>query len=198
MFIAEAYWDMEWILQQQGFDYCYDKRLYDRLVHESPASVRGHLQADADYQERLIRFIENHDEPRAAATFGPAQARAAAVVVSTLEGARLYHDGQLEGRQTRIPVFLDRGPDEPVDGELRAFYERLLAAVAESGLRDGEWRLCECSGLARQPIVQAARLLVLARRAVAPPRRRQFVGASRTGACPAPVGRPARPALGAQ
>ena len=32
VFIAEAYWDLEWALQQQGFDYCYDKRLYDRLV----------------------------------------------------------------------------------------------------------------------------------------------------------------------
>ena len=32
LFIAEAYWDMEWTLQQQGFDLCYDKRLYDRLV----------------------------------------------------------------------------------------------------------------------------------------------------------------------
>ena len=30
--MAEAYWDLEWALQQQGFDYCYDKRLYDRLV----------------------------------------------------------------------------------------------------------------------------------------------------------------------
>jgi hypothetical protein len=29
--MAEVYWDMEWTLQQQGFDYCYDKRLYDRL-----------------------------------------------------------------------------------------------------------------------------------------------------------------------
>ena len=34
-FIAEAYWDLEWALQQQGFDYCYDKRLYDRLLHET-------------------------------------------------------------------------------------------------------------------------------------------------------------------
>ena len=34
VFMAEAYWDLEWALQQQGFDYCYDKRLYDRLVHE--------------------------------------------------------------------------------------------------------------------------------------------------------------------
>ncbi len=146
VFIAEAYWDMEWTLQQQGFDYCYDKRLYDRLAHDGAESVRGHLQADAAYQERLIRFIENHDEPRAAATFGPAQARAAAVVVSTLQGARLYHDGQLDGHRTRIPVFLDRGPLEPVDEDLRAFYGRLLTAVAESGLRDGDWRLCDVGG----------------------------------------------------
>jgi hypothetical protein len=145
-FIAEAYWDMEWALQQQGFDLCYDKRLYDRLVHEDAAAVRGHLRAGADYQERLIRFIENHDEPRAAATFGPDRERAAAVAFSTLQGARLFHDGQLDGRRTRIPVFLARGPDEPADAELRAFYERLLRAVAESGLRDGDWRLCDCTG----------------------------------------------------
>jgi hypothetical protein len=146
VFIAEAYWDMEWTLQQQGFDLCYDKRLYDRLVHEDAGSVHDHLRADAAYQDRLIRFIENHDEPRAAAVFAPAKARAAAVVMSTLQGARLYHDGQLDGRRTHIPVFLARGPDEPDDPGLRAFYERLLAAVAESGLREGEWRLCECSG----------------------------------------------------
>jgi hypothetical protein len=146
LFVAEAYWDMEFALQSQGFDLCYDKRLYDRLAHESAEAVRGHLQADAGYQERLLRFIENHDEPRAAATFGPAQARAAAVAMSTLQGARLYHDGQLEGRRTHIPVFLGRGPDEPPDDDLRAFYERLLRAVADSGLRDGAWRLCDCEG----------------------------------------------------
>ena len=146
LFLAEAYWDMEWTLQQQGFDLCYDKRLYDRLVHESAESVRGHLEADAGYQERLLRFIENHDEPRAAATFEPAQARAAAVATMTLQGARLVHDGQMEGRRTRIPVFLGRGPDEPPDGDLRAFYARLLRAVADSDLRTGDWRLCACEG----------------------------------------------------
>jgi hypothetical protein len=146
LFIAEAYWDMEWALQQQGFDLCYDKRLYDRLAHESAGSVRGHLHADAGYQERLLRFIENHDEPRAAATFGRERARAAAVVISTLQGARMYHDGEFEGRRTHIPVFLGRGPDEPPDDDLRAFYERLLRAVADSDLRHGDWRLCECEG----------------------------------------------------
>ncbi len=146
LFMAEAYWDMEWTLQQQGFDLCYDKRLYDRLAHDPAESVRGHLRADAGYQERLIRFIENHDEPRAAATFGAAQERAAAVVMSTLQGARLYHDGQLEGLRTRIPVFLGRGPDETADAGLRGFYERLLRSVVDSDLRAGDWCLCECSG----------------------------------------------------
>jgi hypothetical protein len=146
LFIAEAYWEMEWALQQQGFDLCYDKRLYDRLVHDSPEAVRGHLQAGGDYQDRLIRFIENHDEPRAAATFAPAQSRAAAVVTSTLQGARLYHDGQFDGRRTRIPVFLGRAPDEAPDHDLRAFYERLLRAVDESDLRAGEWHLARCDG----------------------------------------------------
>src|SRR5437763_3866116 len=146
LFMAEAYWEMEWTLQQHGFDLCYDKRLYDRLVNDPPESVRGHLQAEGAYQERLIRFIENHDEPRAAATFGPAQARAAAIVMSTLEGARLYHDGQFEGQRIHVPVFLGRGPDEPPDLDLRAFYERLLHAVAASELRRGERQLCRCAG----------------------------------------------------
>jgi hypothetical protein len=144
LFIAEAYWEMEWTLQQQGFDLCYDKRLYDRLVHDSPGSLRGHIRADASYQVHLIRFIENHDEPRAAVTFGAAQARAAAVVMSTLQGARLYHDGQLEGLRTRLPAQLARGPNEPPDSDLHAFYERLLRGVANAQLRSGEWRLCEC------------------------------------------------------
>src|SRR3954469_17665069 len=33
VFLAEAYWDLEYALQQQGFDHCYDKSLYDRLEH---------------------------------------------------------------------------------------------------------------------------------------------------------------------
>ena len=108
LFIAEAYWDLEWELQQKGFDFCYDKRLYDRLEHDNAENVRLHLCADLAYQEKLLRFIENHDEPRAAATFSPEKERAAAVTMATLTGARLFHDGQFEGRKVRLPVFLGR------------------------------------------------------------------------------------------
>jgi hypothetical protein len=145
-FIAEAYWDLEWELQQHGFDFCYDKKLYDRMEHGPAENVRLHLCADRDYQERMVRFIENHDEPRAAATFPDGKGRAAAVVILTLPGARLLHEGQFEGRRVRLPVFLARRPAEPVDQDLAAFYGRLLQETGGDLFRTGEWSLCERSG----------------------------------------------------
>ena len=146
LFMAEAYWGLEWQLQQQGFDFCYDKTLYDRLVHDSAESVRLYLCADPAYQERLVRFIENHDEPRAAATFAPDQERAVAVAVTTLPGAMMLHEGQLEGRTVRLPVFLGRRPVEIPAPELRTFYLNLLAAIDREELRRDAWRLCDRYG----------------------------------------------------
>lgn len=145
-FIAEAYWDLEWELQQQGFDSCYDKTLYDRMEHAGAESVRQHLLADRSYQDKLVRFIENHDEPRAAATLSSGKERAAAVAILTLPGAKLVHEGQLEGRKVRLPVFLARRPQEPVDQGLVAFYGRLLNATNCDVFRNGAWHLCERSG----------------------------------------------------
>jgi len=145
-FIAEAYWDLEWELQQQGFDACYDKKLYDRMEHGDAESVRLHLLADAAYQQGMVRFIENHDEPRAAAAFPDGKGRAAAVAILTLTGAKLLHEGQFEGRKVRLPVFLGRRPAEPVDHDLAAFYGRLLGEINQDVFRNGEWRLCERSG----------------------------------------------------
>jgi hypothetical protein len=146
LFIAEAYWDLEWELQQLGFDFCYDKVLYDRLEHGTAESIQLHLCADLPYQSKLCRFIENHDELRAAATFPAAKQRAAAVTMSTLPGARLLHEGQLEGRSSRVPVFLGRRPDEPPDPEMQEFYHTLLEAVSRPVFRQGQWRLCDRRG----------------------------------------------------
>ena len=145
LFLAEAYWDLEWALQQQGFDYCYDKRLYDRLAARTADAVRGHLLADLGYQEHLVRFVENHDEPRAAAAFGARQAPAAAVATLTQTGARLIHDGQLRaggrgcrcssaGTPTNRPT--TRSPGS-------------TAAAGRPGRPDvprGRWELCDRSG----------------------------------------------------
>jgi hypothetical protein len=148
LFIAEAYWDLEWELQQQGFDFCYDKKLYDRLEHGNAESIRLHLCADLAYQGRLLRFIENHDEPRAAATFSPAKQRAAALTTATLPGIKLFHEGQFEGRKVRLPVFLGRRPDEPVDRDLQGFYTKLLEAIDRAVFREGQWNLCVRTGWA--------------------------------------------------
>ena len=145
-FIAEAYWDLEWELQQQGFDFCYDKKLYDRMEHGPPEHIRQHLLADLPYQEHMVRFIENHDEPRAATAFPRGKGRAAAAAILTLPGARLLHDGQFEGRRVRLPVFLARRTVEPVDHDLVSYYNRLLTATSPDVFRNGDWRLCERSG----------------------------------------------------
>jgi glycosidase len=100
-FVAEVYWDLEWTLQQQGFDWAYDKRLYDRLRQGAARPVRDHFRAGLDYQAHLARFLENHDEPRAAATFAPEPHRAAAAVTFLSPGLRFFHAGQLEGWKKR-------------------------------------------------------------------------------------------------
>jgi hypothetical protein len=143
-FMAEVYWDMEWTLQQQGFDYTYDKRLYDRLREGHARPVREHLRADLGYQTKMARFLENHDEPRAAATFPPGAHEAAAIITFLSPGLRFFHQGQFEGRRKRISPHLVRAPLEPVDETLRRFYDRLLAVLRQPAVRDGEWRLLDC------------------------------------------------------
>jgi Alpha amylase, catalytic domain len=140
LFIAEAYWDLEYTLQQLGFDFCYDKRLYDRFFHSNSASVRAHLGAGVDYQEKLVRFLENHDEPRAAA-ISWVRLDVLAVAIATLPGAQLYHDGQLTGRRIKLPVQLGRRPDEPEDKELEALYRRMLAVAKHVCQPGAQWHL---------------------------------------------------------
>jgi len=143
LFLAEVYWGLEARLQEQGFDYTYDKQLYDRLRSGPARAVREHLAAPLAFQERSARFLENHDEPRAAATFAPEPHRAAAVVAYLAPGLRLFHEGQLEGRRVHVPMQLGRRPDEAVDEALRDFYRRLLACLRRPEVH-GRWRLGEC------------------------------------------------------
>jgi glycosidase len=143
-FMAEVYWDLEWTLQQQGFDFTYDKRLYDRLAAHAAGPVRDHLRAGLDFQRKLARFLENHDEPRAAQTFSFAVHQAAAIIAFLTPGLRFLHQGQFEGRIKRVPVHLCRAPAEPVNVELQAFYQRLITVLQLATVREGEWRLLGC------------------------------------------------------
>ena len=141
-YLAEVYWDREFHLQQQGFDFTYDKRLLDRLHQGDVHQVRSHLQADPAYSAKLARFLENHDEPRSATEFGP-RLPAAAALVLTLPGLRFFFDGQLEGVPVRTPVQLGRWPDDPDRADIRDFYTRLLRTIDHPLFHDGEWTLLE-------------------------------------------------------
>jgi glycosidase len=143
-FMAEVYWDLEWTMQQEGFDYAYDKRLYDRLRDGHARPVREHFHAGFDYQDKLARFLENHDEPRAAATFTQEVHEAAAVVTFLSPGLRFFHQGQFEGRKKRISPHLVRAPLEPRNEALIQFYDQLLTALRRETVRDGRWQLLEC------------------------------------------------------
>lgn len=159
--IAEAYWDLEWQLQQLGFDYTYDKRLLDRLHEGNVPSIRGHLFADPDFRDRSVRFLENHDEDRMLSRVNTRQAEAAALITYTLPGLRFYHDGQWEGKRVRLPVQLGREPEEgactcvqaqylpseqsvdwikPVCQCTYVFYEKLLAYLQKPVFQRGDWQ----------------------------------------------------------
>jgi hypothetical protein len=144
LFIAEAYWDLEWTLQEEGFDFTYDKRLYDRLRAAKARPVREHLGAAPAFRDRTLHFLENHDEPRAAAIFPPDMLRAAAVATFLVPGLRLFHEGEFEGRRAHAAIHLARRMAEKPDEALGAFYERLLACLRRPETHDGIWRLCAC------------------------------------------------------
>ncbi len=142
IFIAEVYWGLEWRFQNMGFDYTYDKIIYDRLRNSDCDNIRGHLRAEKLYQKRSVRFIDNHDEVSSIKSFGREKAFAAAVIMSTIKGLRFYQDAQLDGEIVKVPVqVLDY--DCPVDLGARKFYEKLLKIVDHPAFHGGEWNLLE-------------------------------------------------------
>jgi hypothetical protein len=139
IFIAEVYWGLEWNLQKLGFDYTYDKILMDRLENDDISGIKAHLHAEREFQMRSVRFIENHDEVRAAKKFGIPKSMAAAVVMSTIQGIHLFYDGQFEGRKIKLPIQVGREPAEKTSNELLKFYETLLRITKSKIFSEGNW-----------------------------------------------------------
>ncbi len=140
IFIAEVYWDLEWEMQQLGFNYTYDKKLTDRLKDGHAQDIRGHLNATADYQSKSLRFIENHDENRSITSLGVNKAKAAAVIISTICGMHFYFDGQFEGKRVKLPVQLGREPLEKPNKSFINFYNHLLNITKHDIFKIGSWR----------------------------------------------------------
>jgi glycosidase len=155
LFLAEAYWDLEPRLQSLGFDFTYDKRAYDYLVERRGAELRKRLASSAPgFLSTSAHFLENHDEPRIAAVLSHAEHRAAALLTFGLPGMRMLYEGQLEGRRLRVPVQFARWPDEPPDAQIQAMYKQLFAALRDSAVGRGEWKILWTDGDVNVVIVQ--------------------------------------------
>ncbi len=142
LFMAEVYWDLEENLQLLGFDYTYDKWLYDHLAYDNYLETQNHLlDVPADFLRRSVHFLENHDEQRAASRFTLDEHRVAALLTFGLPGMRFLHEGQLEGACVRLPVHLSRRPVEREDRQLASFYEKLLAALNNSSVGHGDFEI---------------------------------------------------------
>ncbi len=141
IFMAESYWDLEWDLQQLGFDFTYDKRLTDRLAADQIQSVIDHLKAEKSFQLKSVRFLENHDEKRAIEKFGKQKSLAAATAISTIQGMKFFFDGQFEGKKIKLPVQLGREPYEKVSETKKSFYTKLLKITKDDIFTYGEWSL---------------------------------------------------------
>ena len=139
IFIAEVYWEREQQLQGLGFDFTYDKKLYDMLKADHASEINMYLQTER-MSSKWTRFVENHDEPRVVAEFGYIKTPAAATLTATLPGMRLLHQGQLEGRSHKLPVQLARAYEEPVHKGLLAYYEKILGLLNQDVLHSGNWQ----------------------------------------------------------
>ena len=157
-FIAEVYWGLEAEIQSLGFDFTYDKILYDRLLFSNPTQIAAHLGAEHLYQKKTIRFIANHDEEAPLTAFG-SQARsfAAAAVAYTLSGARLFTASQICGDKYRLPIQY-QPLVRHVDNKVKSFYLKFLEIINHPCFHGGQWSLkaaqsCDGNDLSYQNIL---------------------------------------------
>jgi glycosidase len=143
VFVAEAYWDLECRLQQLGFDYTYLKAFYDHVMARRFPELHALLKQPREFLARGAYFLENHDEERVAGRLGWSEHKAAAVLLMSMPGLRLLHDGQLEGLSQRVPVQIGVRPPENPSADVARFYDDLLVALQDTSIGAGEWSMLE-------------------------------------------------------
>jgi len=109
--IAECYWDTEIKLLELGFHYTYNKKFLDSILALNINSIRNLLCLNSAYQRRMVRFLENHDEPRIASFLNEQNSLAIITLFFTSLGLKLIYHEQLEGQTIRIPLHIIRSID---------------------------------------------------------------------------------------
>lgn len=141
--LAEAYWGTEQRLLDLGFSFAYDKTFYDSVRDQDAPAVRGALAAPLPYQGRMARFLENHDEHRAVEVFGKDRMVSVGTLMGTVPGLRFYHQGELEGTATYLPITLRMGAPRPGDPVLSQLFDNILRITREDVFHRGFWKLLE-------------------------------------------------------
>eukprot|EP01086_Lenisia_limosa_P003052 TRINITY_DN17234_c0_g1_i2.p1 TRINITY_DN17234_c0_g1~~TRINITY_DN17234_c0_g1_i2.p1 ORF type:complete len:521 (+),score=120.58 TRINITY_DN17234_c0_g1_i2:25-1563(+) len=150
-FMAECYWNTNAKLHSLGFDYTYDKDIYDKIAAQDIGGISGWTDNwNKGYLGNTAHFVENHDEQRAVVEFGSAeQSFAAAVLVYGLPGIRFINHGQLEGQTSRLDVHLRRIYKPETNVGLKMAYESVFTKVfpfGEGVTRNGEWERIDING----------------------------------------------------
>lgn len=141
--LAEAYWGTEKRLLDLGFSFVYDKELYDAVRYMNIGQVRQRLSGDVREQSRFARFLENHDEARAADAFGTQRLLSAATLMGTVPGMRFYYQGEMEGCQPHLPITLRAPAAEPPDPQCTQLFTKILGITNEAVFHGDGWRLLE-------------------------------------------------------
>ncbi|MBE2278917.1 MAG: glycosidase [Ignavibacteriaceae bacterium] len=141
--IAESYWNQEQYLQLLGFDFTYDKTLFDKIRANTVTEIKSHLHSDISFQNRLVRFLEKHDEERSVHLLGVEKSMIASLITYTLPGIKLFYDGQFEGKKVKLPLQLIREPEENENSKIKEFYDKLIICCKERVIKNGEWELLE-------------------------------------------------------
>ena len=140
IFIGEVYWDCEKDLLDLGFDYVYDKKFYDLMVKQNILLINEYIKRAFTYGRNRFLFLENHDEPRSSLVFNLDYIKVLATLVYTLPSMKLIHAGQIEGKKYPHAIQLRRIYSEPLSGELKNFYLKLLFAIKSSTITNGYFK----------------------------------------------------------
>ena len=140
-FIAEVYWDMEEELIHLGFDYCYDKKLYDTLRDQNIGTLEYILHKEPSSQEHTVRFLENHDEARAINVFKSEMMFIDAVITYTLPGIKFLHQKQIEGYHLKESLFLLKRSQEKENKELKKLFQTLFQILTMLSRETFNWTL---------------------------------------------------------
>jgi len=141
IFMAEVYNPYEEKLQALGFDYTYDKNIYDKLGKNNLDDLRNWISGHSvDFITRSAHFITNHDEKRAVDFFGSWQrADAAALLTYTLPGVRFFWQAQQNGFTSQLDVHLRRERNEIANPHVQDFYDQFLPIISHDVFKKGTW-----------------------------------------------------------